>query len=405
MFYSNLLQKTICTLAILSILGECAVIPEFDMASPKDKSPEVAHKWESISRIKSKAGPNDDSPRDRLMKAVGKVPKTPQNWPSIVAGQVQSSASLDMPKKERVPQKAVKDVDMTRSKKPLSVKSTAGHVGYEERHRFSGIPFDQLLDATKVSVSQVDLDGPGKAFESDGDDDDGDDGSSSDDDSDDDEDEGDDDDEDEDFNEGEEEEDDALGDPNETDVPNKGERRQGSIHWDVFQHINADTVPEFQEPRSHINWQSSSRSKVAGAVTGSGNTRPEINWQSSSKRKTVGGPEIERPHRRISGKSSSRSKAAAKFAGQEPKKDIHWQASSKSKAADASFAPKPANDISWQVTSRSKAVDLLGAQNPHDQHEVQTMALASKREVSEADDYPEAASSTVKTLHREKEAI
>lgn len=160
----NLLHNSVCILVTLLILGKCAVIPQSEAGFPET---DLVHKWDTVSRIKSKMGPSDGSTRDRLLHEFGKAPKTPPKLYSAPAGT--GLQKIDASKKAMIDRYSLKsstEMDLARLTNPLSVKLTAGHVGYEERHRFSGIPFDQLLDV-KGTFAETVSGGVGGTFESD----------------------------------------------------------------------------------------------------------------------------------------------------------------------------------------------------------------------------------------------
>lgn len=164
MVHLNLLHKSVCILVTLLILGRCAVIPQSGAGFPET---DLVHKWDTVSRIKSKMGPSDGSTRDRLLHEFGKAPKTPPKLYSAPAGT--GLQKIDASKKAMIDRYSLKsgtEMDLSRLTNPLSVKLTAGHVGYEERHRFSGIPFDQLLDV-KGTFAETISDGVGGTYESD----------------------------------------------------------------------------------------------------------------------------------------------------------------------------------------------------------------------------------------------
>ncbi|KAM9936766.1 hypothetical protein OXX80_003685 [Metschnikowia pulcherrima] len=361
MFALKLLQKIICTLFILSMLGQCAVIPQTGLESFAETDPKLVHKWDKISRIRTKVGPTDSSSRDRLLNEKGKAPKNSANLPSSVDGAAEKSTALLKAKVERDSLRSGREIDLTRSTKPPSVKSTAGHVGYEERHRFSGIPFDQLLD-TNSNYADLNTDGIGGSFESDhetdmpsGNDSDGDFSMDSD--------------EEEDSAEtssdasllydnnnplepeSEEDDEGVEQEHAEEDVENSEEKEHESQEKKMRQaSIQAIASETATSPRGIINWRASSRSKAAN-VSDKKNRRQKLNWKASSQSKVEGSAADE---------------------------SIHWQTSSHSKAGDLFETQGLPEQIHWKVSSKSKATDAYVAQNPHDQQHTRVTSKFDK---------------------------
>ncbi|KAM9897323.1 hypothetical protein OXX79_006952 [Metschnikowia pulcherrima] len=359
MFALKLLQKIICTLFILSMLGQCAVIPQTGLESFAEKDPKLVHKWDKISRIRTKVGPTDSSSRDRLLNEKGKAPKNSVNLPSGVDGAAEKSIALLKAKVERDSLRSGREIDLTRSTKPPSVKSTAGHVGYEERHRFSGIPFDQLLD-TNSNYADLNTDGIGGSFESDhetetlsGNDSDGD------------------------FSMDEEEESavtssDAslLYDNNnplepESDDDDEAVEQEHAEENDENSGEKEDESQEKKMRQASIQVIASETSPSPGGI---------INWRASSRSKAMNGSDKKNRRQKLNWKASSESKVEGSAADE----SIHWQTSSHSKAGDLFESQGIPEQINWKVSSKSKATDTYVAQNPHDQQHTRVTSRFDK---------------------------
>ncbi|KAM9907919.1 hypothetical protein OXX69_006237 [Metschnikowia pulcherrima] len=386
MFALKLLQKITCTLFILSMLGQCAVIPQTDLESFAEKDPKLVHKWDKISRIRTKVGPTDSSSRDRLLNEKGKAPKNSVNLPSSVDGAAEKSIALLKAKVERDSLRSGREIDLTRSTKPPSVKSTAGHVGYEERHRFSGIPFDQLLD-TNSNYADLNTDGIGGSFESDhetdmpsGNESDGD------------------------FSMDSDEEESAqtssdaslLYDNNNPLEPESEEDDEGVEQEHAEEYIEN---PEEKEDESQEKKMRQASIQTIASETAT-SPRGIINWKASSRSKAANGSDKKNRRQKLNWKASSQSKVEGSVADE----SIHWQTSSHSKAGDLFEAQGIPEQIHWKVSSKSKATDTYVAQNPHDQQHTRVTSKFDKAntapniaaEATRADVMPT-------TPHREKD--
>ncbi|OBA22006.1 hypothetical protein METBIDRAFT_144630 [Metschnikowia bicuspidata var. bicuspidata NRRL YB-4993] len=113
--------------------------------------PGPAHAYQYISRIRSKVGSSGGTRQDRLINEFGK----PARLNSVADLALQENAASARASVERDAIRGSLQIPLTRLTKPHAVKLTAGHVGYEERHRFSGNPFDELLHAKKTYEEPV----------------------------------------------------------------------------------------------------------------------------------------------------------------------------------------------------------------------------------------------------------